>query len=183
MKLDPENLKKIFLSLLLFGALLYGYFTMLLGPLNKSEASARKIIEQRDPAIAAANAQIKKTNALKLKAPAAQQTSEQIRALIPEGAPVAWFPPRMVEFFKRHGITRAAVRPSGETAEKDLPEFRSLQWSIDIPKADATQLGIAFEALENEEPLLEITSALVEATSDDVEFQRVLLTVSTIVKQ
>ena len=67
-------------------------------------------------------------------APVPISVMEQIKAGIPEGAPVAWFPPRIQDFFKRQGIERVATRLNNEMADKDLPGFRRLFWSIDLPK-------------------------------------------------
>lgn len=183
MKFDPENVKKVFLSALLFAGLIYVYFALLLGPLAKAEKRAVADIAALRPEIAAANTQLKKTDALKRQAPVAQQTYDQIAALSPAGAPVAWFPPRMVDFFKRHGINRCSVRLNSDIAEKDLPNFHRTSWAIDLPKVEANQLAVAIMGLENEEPLVEVTNFVLEAGKDDAQYQRALLTVNAIVKQ
>jgi hypothetical protein len=103
--------------------------------------------------------------------------------MIPEGSPVAWFPPRIADFFKARGVDRAATRMNSEAAEKDLPGFRRLTWGVDLPSVDFIALANSLAELENEEPLVQITSIKIDPAAEQVEQQRVLLTVTNIVKQ
>lgn len=182
MKLAKDELQKLALSTLLFIGLLYCYFSMMLGPLNARERQTRKSIAELSPQIEEAKKQIKRTATIETQTPATLETLEQIKGMIPEGAPVAWFPPRMTEFFKRQGIEKCAARLSGEIPGTDIPGFRRLVWSIDLPKVEFVPLAIALAGLENEEPLLEITNLQVEANGTDPQFQHAVLTVHTIVK-
>ena len=163
--------------------LLYCYFSMLLGPLATSQAKAEKTIKDTEPQILAAKKQLQKTAQLKLQAPAANEVFDQLKSKMPEGAPVAWFPPRMAEFFKRQGIDKSLTRLANEFPEKDLPGFRKLVWAIDLPKVEFAPLGIAIAALENEEPLLQITNISIETVKEDPQNQHAILTVATLVKQ
>jgi hypothetical protein len=181
--LSKPEMEKLGLGAALFAVLLYAYFFMMLGPLNDKEKKARAAIGEMQPKIDEAKAQIEKTQALEAKAPSAQKSLEQIKALIPEGAPVAWFPPRMQDFFKNQGIDKAATRLSNETTDKDLPGFRKITWSIDLPKVGFLALGRAVAELENKEPLLEITNLQIEAVKEDPELSHAVITVATIVKQ
>ncbi len=182
MKLDKEESKKIILSGLLLCGLLYCYFSMLLGPLAAHQESAEKTMKDLEPQIAAARLQMKQTQAVEARAPVANETLEQIKALIPDGAPVAWFPPRMVEFFKRQGIDKSSTRMNGESLDSDLPGFRKLSWTIDLPKVEFVPLAIAIAGLENEEPLLEVNSVSI-GTGSDAQYQHGSLMVTTIVRQ
>ena len=182
MKFDKEQSKKVILSGLLLIALLYCYFSLLLGPLASHEAGAEKSMKDLQPQIAAARLQMIQTQAVEARAPVANETLEQIKSMIPEGAPVAWFPPRMVEFFKRQGIDKSSTRLTGEEADGGLPGFRKLYWTIDLPKVEFAPLAIAIAGLENEEPLLEITGVEI-GTGGDPQYQHGSLTVCTIVKQ
>lgn len=183
MKLGKEEIQKIALGGLLLVGLLYAYFTMLLGPLSIKQAKAEKAIKELEPQIAEAKKQLQKTDQLKKQAPAANEVLDQLKSNMPEGAPVAWFPPRMAEFFKRQGMDKTLTRLTNEFTEKDLPGFRKLVWAIDLPKTEFVPLGIAIAALENEEPLLQIANISIEAVKDDPENQHAILTVATFVKQ
>ena len=183
MKLGKEQIQKIFLGLLLLIGLLYVYFALLLAPVSKNIASANASAASLEPQINDAKKQISKTAALEKEAPAAIQTLDQLKSAIPEGAPVAWFPPRMAEFFKRQGIDKTVTRLTNELPEKDLPGFRRLVWAIDVPKVEFTPLGIALAGLENEEPLLQVTNVAIDTSKEDVQYQHATLTVATIVKQ
>jgi hypothetical protein len=182
-ELGKAELEKAGLGGIMLAALLYVYFSMLLGPLADQEKKAGAAIKDLEPKIAAAKAQVAKTHTLETKAPAARTTLDNISALIPDGAPVAWFPPRIQDFFKRQGIEKSSVRLNNEFAERELPGFRKLFWSIELPKIEVIPLGVAIAALENEEPLLEITNVQIEANKDTPQFPRATLTVATIVKQ
>ena len=183
MKMGKEEIKKIGLGAMLFFAFIYGYFTLLLGPLQKRRESARKHIAALIPKIDAAKDQIKRAGAIAHSEAAARVTVAQVNAMIPEGSPVAWFPPRVAEFFKTRGLDKAATRLNNEFAEKEMPGFRRLSWSIDLPKIDFVAFASALAQLENEEPLLEVASLQVDTNREDSESQRALLTVNNLVKQ
>ncbi len=155
MKIGKDDIQKIGLGLLLLLGLIYGYFAFLLTPLKQRQSAADKSIAALAPEIAAARAQIRATQTLEQKAPAAQAVVAQVNAMIPEGSPVAWFPPRLAEFFKSHGVARVATRLNNEAAEKQLPGFRRLSWGVDLPKVEFARFAEALADLENEEPLLE----------------------------
>lgn len=183
MKFRKEEIQKIVLSVLLLIGLLYCYFALLLGPLSKREAGKKAAIAALDPQITDARKQLQRTNNLEVKAPAAEEVVAQLKATIPEGAPVAWFPPRIADFLRRQGIDRCTTRLTNEFAESELPGFRRLVWAIEIPKVAFGSLGIALAGLENEEPLLQVTKISVEASKDDPQYQYAMLTVATLVKQ
>lgn len=183
MKLGKEEFQKIAFSVILLAALLYAYFTMLLGPLDTREKAYHKTISELTPQIAKANSVIKATQALENSAPEVSGTLDQIKSLIPEGAPVAWFPPKISDFFKRQGIEKCMAHPGAETFDKDLPGFKKIAWNIDIPRVEAVPLAIAIAALENENPLWEITNLQIEASKENVQYQSAHLVVLTIVKQ
>src|SRR5438067_2323786 len=147
MKLGKEEIQKIVLGAILFAGLIYCYFAMLLGPLSTGQVKAQKAIATLEPQITDAKKQLHKPEAVKKQAPAANAVIEQLKAGIPEGAPVAWFPPRMADFFKRQGIDKTLTRLTNEFPEKDLPGFRRLVWMIDVPKVEFAPLGIALAGL------------------------------------
>ena len=183
MKLGKEEIQKLALGLLMLVGLVYSYFDMLLFPELKKQEAIRKNIESITPEIAKAKEQIKKAQELEQSAPEKTQVVPQVQAMIPDGAPVAWFPPRVSEFFKRHNIDKVAARMNTETPEKELPGFRRISWTIDLPKVDFISYGQALCALENEDPIVEITTLLMESSHEDVESQHALITVNTLAKQ
>jgi hypothetical protein len=107
----------------------------------------------------------------------------QVEAMIPDGSPVAWFPTQMQEFFKRQGIDRSSTRMTGDVGDRELPKFRHIAWGVDLPKVDFVTFGKAIAALENEQPLIEISAVQVDASRDDVEAQHVFITVNNLVKK
>ncbi|HEX8296792.1 MAG TPA: hypothetical protein VF593_10850 [Chthoniobacteraceae bacterium] len=183
MKLGKDEIQKIFLGGLLLVGIVYSYFDLLLFPLQKKQKAARATADLIGPQIKEAQTQIRRTQELESTAPVKVSVVKQVEALIPEGSPVAWFPPRVNDFLRRHGIEKSTTKLNGETPEKDLGGFRRLSWGIDLPKVQYGELGSAISALENEEPLLEITTLQIETTREDAESQHALITVQNLAKQ
>jgi hypothetical protein len=181
MKLEPAQIKKIGITLAVLVVLLYCYFSFLLVPLNKFERTATSGIATLEPQIADAKQQIVKTAELEKKAPDATAFLANLRDTIPDGAPIAWFPPKMADFFKARGIEKCTTRLVSE-APDSMPGFRKVVWSIDVPKVEFVPLGIAIASLENDEPLLNILNVSIDATREDAKYQHAVLLVSTLVK-
>jgi hypothetical protein len=183
MKLGKEEIQKIVLGILLLFGLVYSYFDLLLGPLLAREETTDKSIKGLGPATANAKAQISKTKQMEDEAPGVAMTVHQVNAMIPEGSPVAWFPTRIADFFKRQGIDKVTTRLNSESADKQYSGYRKLTWGIDLPKVGFVQFACAVAALENEEPLIEITNVQIDAGREDVEMQHALITVNNLVRQ
>lgn len=183
MKLGKEEIQKIILAGLLVLGVVYSYFNLLLGPLSKNQALVQKSIAALGPEIAAAKAQIARTEEVEKTAPASMAATRQVTAMIPEGSPVAWFPPRVAEFFKRNGVDKSSTRLTNEVVEKEMVGFRRMSWSIDLPKVAFVPFAQAVASFENEEPLLEISNLQIDTSREEVDMQHVLLTVSNYVKQ
>jgi hypothetical protein len=183
MKLGKDEIQKLTLGVLLLFGLVYSYFDLLLGPLMQHEVTATQSVKALGPEIANAKAQIEKTRQAELNSPIATMPMRQVEAMIPEGSPVAWFPTRIADFFKKQGIDKASTRTTAEMIEKTLPGFRKISWGVDLPRVEFVPFGQAIAELENDEPLLEISAMQIDATRDDVETQHAFLTVNNLVKQ
>lgn len=182
MKLTKDQIQKLALGLMMTAGLIYSFIEFLLGPLETSKAAALKTAEALQPQIMAAKAQIAKTTGLSHDGPKARELAAQVLATMPEGSPVAWFPPRVADFCKDRGMERVTTRLNYEIVEKELVRFRSLNWNIEIPKADFMTFAAALSELENTEPLLDINSISIETTREDVGHQRVVLIVRNLVR-
>lgn len=181
MKLEQDQIKKLGLGVAALVALLYGYFTFLLGPLEDSEQKAVSGIAALGPQIADAKKQITATADLEKKAPAATVFLDNLKSTIPDGAPIAWFPPKMADFFKSHGVEKCTTHLVSESPDA-MPGFRKMVWSVDLPKVEFVPLGIAISTLENDEPLLDVLNVTVDEIREDAQYQHVTLTLSTLVK-
>jgi hypothetical protein len=106
-----------------------------------------------------------------------------LRTLSPEGAPIAWFPPRIKNFFAEQHIDKATARLDSTTAckEKELAAWSRSNWSIDLPQADFITLGKALAKLENTEPLLSIKRLTIHSSTDSPQLQQVTLTLTTLI--
>ena len=104
-----------------------------------------------------------------------------LKALSPDGAPIAWFPPRVKTFFANQQIDKASARLESTIAFKqpELSHWAKYNWLIELPQADYSTLGKAVAGLENAEPLLSIVKISIKALPEDPQFQQVTLNAST----
>jgi hypothetical protein len=181
LKLTKDQIQKLMLSSIGFIVLLYVYFSFFLGPLNRSRDSMLATIDDVQNKVANSKNEIMKAANLERQATNATTRFAALKALSPEGAPIAWFPPRMKTFFATQEIDKATARLESSAAykEADLASWMRYNWLIELPQADFSTLGKAVAALENSEPLLSIVRVNIRALPEDPQFQQVGLTAST----
>ena len=183
--MNKDQTKKLFLGSLGLIALLYVYFSFFLGPLNKSRNTVQNKIKDLQTKVATSKAEISKATKLEETAHAATVRYEALRALSPDGAPIAWFPPRMKTFFSNHQMDRVTTRLESSAAfkEKELGGWSRYLWDIDLPQADFESLGNAMAQLENTNPLLSIKKLRIHAAPEDPEMQKIVFTAATIINK
>src|SRR4051812_14374651 len=181
LKLSKDQTKKILLCGVGFFVLVYVYFSFFLGPLNSSRDATLAQISELQDKVANSKNEMSKTAKLEKQAETATTRFAALKALSPEGAPIAWFPPRLKTFFANQQIDKASARleSNGPYKEADLAEWTRYGWVIELPQADFSTLGKAVAALENSEPLLSITRINIKALAEDPQFQQVTLTANT----
>ena len=184
-KLKKDQVQKLALSAIGFVVLLYVYFNFFLGPLNKSRDAMLLKISDRQSKLSASKSEIAKAANLEQQAAKATARFTALKALNPEGAPIAWFPPRIKVFFANQQIDKAFARLESSTAFKqpELSSWMRYSWIIDLPAADFGSLGTAIAELENTEPLLTITKIKVQTSPEQAEFQQITLTAATIIQK
>ena len=180
-KLTKDQIQKLVLSGIGFVVLLYVYFNFFLGPLNRGRAKAEQTIADLQRKLASSKSELSKAAGLEKQAAAATGRFAALKALSPEGAPIAWFPPRMKVLFASQHIDKATVRLDGNSAykEAEMSGWNRSNWVIELPQTDFTTLGKALAELENAEPLLAVSRIAVKPVGDDPQFQQVTLGVST----
>ena len=180
-KLSKDQIQKLMLSSMGFIVLVYVYFSFFLGPLNNSRDAAMVQIDALQDKVANSKNELAKTAKLEQQAAASTKRFAALKALSPEGAPIAWFPPRMKAFFANQEIDKATARleTSGAYKETDLANWMRYSWLLELPQADYASLGKAVSALENTEPLLSIMRISVKALPEDPQFQQITLVAST----
>jgi hypothetical protein len=181
--LNKEQIKKLILGIFCLIGLLYVYFNFFLGPLHRSEESIRAKIAELQSKTASSKGDIAKAAKLEENARTATSHYEALRTLSPEGAPIAWFPPRIKNFFAEQHIDKATARLDSTAAckEKELAAWSRSTWSIDLPQADFITLGRAIAKLENTEPLLSIKKLTIHTSTDTPQLQQVSLTLTTLI--
>jgi len=180
-KLSKDQIKKLMLSGMGFVVLVYVYFSFFLGPLNNSRNTMLGQITELEGKVVNSKNELTKTAKLEKQAETATNRFAALKALSPEGAPIAWFPPRMKAFFANQGIDKATARLENSSVykETDLANWMRYNWVIELPQADFASLGKAIAALENAEPLLSITHLSVKALAEDPQSQQITIVAST----
>lgn len=184
-KINKDQLQKILLSGIGFIALIYVYFTFFLGPLNKGRATAEASITDLQAKLASSKSEMAKAQTLAERAAVATGRFALLKAMSPEGAPIAWFPPRIRVLFANQQIEKITVRLENSTPfkEAEMAEWNHYNWLIDLPQADFSTLGKAIVALENSEPLLAVTKVTIKAVGDDPQFQQVTLNATSTLRK
>src|SRR5256886_3985745 len=174
-KLSKDQIKKLALSAMGFVVLLYVYFSFFLGPLQKIRDATLSQIADRQKKIDSSKSEVTKASTLERQAKDAMARFASLKALTPEGAPIAWFPPRTKTFFTNQGIDRAIARLESNTnfKQSELAAWTKYNWLIDLPQADFTALGKSIAELENTQPLLSITRLTIRVLPDQPQFQQV----------
>jgi hypothetical protein len=180
-KLSKDQIKKLMLSAMGFVVLVYVYFGFFLGPLNSSRDTMLGQIDEFQGKVANSKNELTKTSKLEKQAETATTRFAALKALSPEGAPIAWFPPRVKTFFANQEIDKVTARLETSAAfkETDLANWMRYNWLLELPQADFATLGKAVAALENSEPLLSITRISIKALPEDPQFQQITLSAST----
>ena len=183
--MNKEQTKKLILGGFGLIGLLYVYFSFFLGPLNKTRNSLQTKIKELQTKVATSKTEISNTTKLEENAHAATVRYDALRALSPDGAPIAWFPPRMKTFLASQQIDRGTTRleSSGSFKERELVSWSRYLWIIDLPQADFVSLGNAIAVLENTNPLLSMKKLRISAATDDPEMQHVVFTAVTIINK
>jgi len=180
-KLSKDQIQKLLLSTVGFFVLVYVYFSFFLGPLNSSRDATLAQINDLQDKVANSKNEMTKTAKLEKQAETATTRFAALKALNPEGAPIAWFPPRIKAFFANQDVDKASARleSSANYKETDLAGWMRYNWLIELPQADFASLGKAVAALENSEPLLAITRLSIKALPEDPQFQQITMVAST----
>lgn len=185
MKINKDQVQKAVLVGMVAASCLYYYSAEMLGPLTVRDATATKDIGELETKINAAKPKIARTAAMEagdVNAAVARDAYTVMQAGIPSGEPIAWFPTRLTEFFRKVGIPKQNFRCNLDPAEPKFPGFKTSSWMIELPGVDFATLGRAVAALENQEGLLQITNLQMEASAKEPDRHHAQLTVSTLVK-
>jgi len=173
--LSKDQIKKIGLSSMGMVFLVYVYFTFFLGPLNRSRNTMLATMDDVQNKLSSSKGELAKAVTLENQAKAATTRFAALKALNPEGAPIAWFPPRIKLFFANEQIDKAVARLENSVPfkEPELADWMRYNWMINIPQADYSALGKAIADLENAEPLLSITKLAIRALPEQGQSQAV----------
>ena len=184
-KLSKEEIKKLALSAMGFVFLLYVYFTFFLGPLQTSRDSTLAQINEVQKKIDGSKGEMAKASNLEKQAKESTARFAALKSLIPDGAPIAWFPPRMKTFFANQQIDKAAARLESNTTFKqpELSGWTKYNWLIELPQADFAALGKSIADLENAEPLLSVTKLNIHLLSNEHQFQQVGIAATTVIEK
>ena len=184
-KFSKDQIKKLALSAMGFVVLLYVYFTFFLGPLKRAHDGTLAQIADRQKKIDTSKDEMTRVSTLERQAKDSAARFAALKSLSPEGAPIAWFPPRMKTFFANQQIDRAVARLESNTnfKQNELGAWTKYNWLIELPQADFTALGAAIAELENTQPLLAVTKLSIHVLPDQPQFQQVGIAATTVVEK
>lgn len=184
-KLNKNEVQKLALSIMGFVLLLYVYFSFFLGPLNKTRNTTLAAIADCQSKIDGSKNEITKATNLERQAKDATAHFAALKALSPEGAPIAWFPPRVKTLFASQQIEKASARleSSGEFKQGDLTGWNKYNWVIELPQADFALAGRGIAELENNEPLLSIAKLSIRPIQGQSQFQEIAIAATTIIEK
>jgi len=179
--LTKDQIQKLALSSIGFVGLVYVYFHFFLGPLKTNRDSMLASITDLRNKVGSSERTMTNAATLEKQASAATTRYAALTTLNPEGAPIAWFPPRIKAFFGNQQIDKVTTRLEGNVPFKDADLSRWMQynWVLDLPQADFALLGKAVAELENTEPLLSIKHINIHGLTDYPQYQQVSLNVAT----
>jgi hypothetical protein len=185
MKLTKDQIKKLGLSIVGFVFLLYVYFTFFLGPLNRSRDTMLAKMNDRQKKVETSKEEMNNAVRLEQNAKAATDRYTALKTVNSEGAPIAWFPPRIKVFFANEQIDKAIARLEGNTTFKqdELSRWIKYNWVIDLPQTDYGTLGRAIADLENNEPLLSVNRLSIHASPEQPQFQHVELAAANLIEK
>jgi hypothetical protein len=183
MKIEKAESQKIVLGGLLLGGLFYCYLVFLLGPLRAWEGRISGMSVEMEHQLQDAKEKVSRGELARREQPAVQLILDQVRAMIPEGAPVAWFPSQINAMLRQQIIPKSTVRMISEAPEKGLDAYARTLWAVEIPRAEFLPLVRAVADLENQQPLAEISGLTVEANRDEPEQHRVLINLRRVVRR
>ena len=180
-KLSKDQIQKLALSTVGFIVLVYVYFSFFLGPLNTGRETAERTMADLRRKLDSSKTDLAKVANLEKQAAASTAQFAALKALSPEGAPIAWFPPRLKLFFANRQIEKPAVRADSNSAykETEMAQWNKYVWQIDLPQTDFSTLGKALAELENTEPLLSVSRLSIKAVGDNPQFQQVTMTANS----
>lgn len=184
-KLNKDHIKKLALSTMGLVVLLYVYFNFFLGPLTRSRNTALTTIKERQAKLDTSKEEINRAAKLEQTAKNGTARFAALKALNPEGAPIAWFPPKVKTFFANQQIDKVVARLDNSTGFKqnELSGWKRYNWLVELPQTDYAALGKAIAELENTEPLLAITKVNIRTLSEQPQFQKVDLAVENIITE
>ncbi len=174
-KLSKDQTQKIILSLMMFAILIYGYFQFLLGPLAKKDAANIKAVAELEKNISEASRSVRLGSNAVESSLAATATMRQIDGMIPKEAAIAWFPPKVSNFFDKRGVPKVTVKLRGteKVSAPGLQEFKNFTWDVAFPPANFINVITALHQLENEDPLLAINTISVQSSPDNPDNQTI----------
>jgi hypothetical protein len=161
----------------------YGYWAFLLDPLRIREKKAAVAVGELEQKLKEAREKVARGQRAQQEGPQVQQVLDQVAAMVPEGAPVAWFPSQISGVLRENGVAKSSVRFVSASTEKSLEGFASTAWTAEIPRVEFLPLARSLAGLENAQPLVEVVSVIVEGNREDPERLRAVLGLKRVVKR
>jgi hypothetical protein len=183
--LSEEQMKRVFMGVLVLAGLVGLAWYLLLAPQKQDMTSERGKINTLKDQIREAEAAIKQAEAIATETNAANAEFESIIEDVPRGAPIAWVPPRINNYWRRQEFPDVTTEPSGIASINNpaLAGFEKRVWQVTINDAPFVDFGIALSEFENKEILMQLTSLNVSASAEQPETQNITFTLQQILPE
>jgi len=184
-RLSSTEIKKIALSLIAAIAVAYCYFVFLLSPLRASAVQMLQTTAGLEEKIVGGKMSMQEMARREQSDVAAIARSETLKAMVPDGAPLAWVPPRMKSFLSGDGVKGGVVRliNTFPIKQREVSAFVIDEWIIEFPHANFLTLVEGIARTENKNPLWRVVSVRIHANDADPEQQSATLGINTIVRK
>ncbi len=169
-----ENIQRLALAALFFVIVVYVFFEFLVRPAQRAISGAEQQLTDVDKELRVARGEISSARSLREELETASAGLDDLFANLPPGNPIAWYPPRVENFFKRQGIARCLATVTPEDLA-ELPGLRVYRCTIDFPEVNFLKFGQALEAFERSDKIFQVTNVRIAGIPTNPEFQQIKL--------
>ena len=170
-----EEKKKIGMMAILVVVVIVVVNMQLLSPLATQKTHARAGIAELQKKLTAAKNQIRETKRLEGKYSEVKSELDTLLSITKPGAPEAWEPPLIQEYFRKRGLEVEGVHFIKADHNAPIAGYERTDLVVEIPKASPFKLGETIAEIENTLPIIDFNSIVVTAIKDQGDTQDVVM--------
>jgi hypothetical protein len=161
-----EERQRLMLGALLLIGVLYGYFGLLLSPIELGITHADRAITERNQQIASNGVELRalREEIARLDRPILDTTANELIATAPESH-LATTPSTLSRIFDQHRLPKPDARAAMLLPFAGREDLQRAVWELKLRQADALQAGEVIASLENEFVLGEMREIALETNT------------------